>query len=54
MRDVRSARDVRTPAVATEAPARLDWLPWMRAHLRHGCAVPFPPLAGTPRAREGS
>jgi hypothetical protein len=47
-------RDVRTPAVTTEVPARLGRLSWIKANPWHYCAMPFPAPVGTPRPREGS
>lgn len=44
--------DVRTGAVATEVPARLDRLPWVKTSPRYYRGVLFAALAGTPRRRE--
>ncbi len=44
--------DVRTGAVTTGVPARLDRLPWVKTNPRYYCGVLFSALAGTPRWRE--
>ena len=44
--------DVRTGAVTTKVPARLDRLPWAKTNPRYCCGALFSALAGTPRGRE--
>ena len=44
--------DVRTGAVTTEVPARLDRLPWAKTNPRYYCGMLFSAPEGTPRWRE--